>query len=62
MLRDVTGILAMSYAWKVSLALIATFFIIMPLLAHGLLGVAGVVARGEAVQNDEYEENVTAQK
>ena len=62
MLPAVNGILAMSYAWKVSLALIVTFFVIMPLLAHGLLGFAGIVGKGEQASNEEYEENVTAQK
>jgi hypothetical protein len=62
MISGVNGILALSYAWKVSLALIVTFFVIMPLLAHGLLGFAGVVAKGEQAANDEYEENVTAPK
>ena len=62
MLPAVNGILAMSYAWKVSLALILTFFVILPLLAHGLLGFGGVVAKGEQAANEEYEENVTAQQ
>jgi hypothetical protein len=56
----VTGILAMSYAAKMTIGLAFTFFVLMPLLAHGLLGFAGVVARGEKDANEDYVENVSA--
>lgn len=62
MLPPVTGILAASYALKVTLGLGLTFFVLFPLLAHGLLGFAGIVGKGEQAQNDEYEERVTANK
>jgi hypothetical protein len=52
----------MSYAAKVTIGLAAIFFVLFPLLLHGLLGFAGIVGRGEKDQNDEYHENVSANK
>ncbi len=54
--------IAMSYAWSVSIALIVVFFVVFPLLANGLIGIAAGVAAGEKRQNEEYEEAVTARK
>jgi hypothetical protein len=37
--------------WKDSLGLVFTFFILLPLLAHGLIGVAVAQALGERQEN-----------
>jgi hypothetical protein len=62
MLPHVTAIIAMSYATKTTIALLATFFVLFPVIVHALLGVAAVVIRGERQENEAYEEQVTARR
>lgn len=62
MLPPMSGIIAMSYAAKVTIALVVVFFVVFPLLVNGLLGLAGAQAAGEKADNDEYVEKITARK
>jgi hypothetical protein len=62
MLPPVNSILALDYAWKVSIALIVVFGVVFPLIVQGLLMFAGGVAKGEQAANDAYEEKITARK
>jgi hypothetical protein len=41
--------------WVDSLGLVFTFFILLPLLAHGLIGVAVAVGLGERQENLKYQ-------
>ncbi|HYF26394.1 MAG TPA: hypothetical protein VD931_11700 [Baekduia sp.] len=42
--------------WKANVGLIGVFFVLFPLLAHGLIGLAVGTALGEKRENREYEE------
>ena len=48
-------VLAVSYAFKVTAALILIFFILLPVLAQGLIAFAAAQAVGEHAENREYE-------
>jgi hypothetical protein len=47
----VTPILALSEAAWFTIALVGVFFVLFPLLAHGLIAFAAVVAVGEKAEN-----------
>lgn len=40
--------------WKANVGLIGVFFVLFPLLAHGLIGLAVGQALGEKADNEEY--------
>lgn len=46
-----TPILALSEAAWWNIALIGVFFVVFPLLAHGLIGLAAAIAVGERSEN-----------
>ncbi len=46
-----TPILALSEAAWFTIALVGVFFVVFPLLAHGLIGFAVAVALGEKAEN-----------
>ncbi len=46
-----TPILALSEATWFTIALVGVFFVLFPLLAHGLIGFAVAVAFGERAEN-----------
>jgi hypothetical protein len=48
-----TLVLALS-AWKATFGLVVVFFVVFPLLAHGLIGFAVAQALGERQENLEY--------
>ena len=43
-----------SYALSISISLIVIFFVVFPVLAHGLIGMAIASAMGERQQNQAY--------
>jgi cytosine/uracil/thiamine/allantoin permease len=47
----VTPILALSEAAWWNIALIGVFFVLFPLLAHGLIGLAAAISFGERAEN-----------
>jgi hypothetical protein len=48
-------VLAVSYAFKVSAGLIGIFFVLLPVLATGLIAFSAAQAIGERGENQEYE-------
>lgn len=46
-----TPILALSEADWFTIALVGVFFVLFPLLAHGLIGLAAALAFGERAEN-----------
>jgi hypothetical protein len=49
--------LAVVTATNATIALVVVFFVVFPLLAHGLIGFAAAQAMGEREENREYEES-----
>lgn len=47
-------VLAMSEAWKTTLALIVIWFVALPLVASVLVGLAVARARGEKAENEAF--------
>ena len=48
-------VLAASPSWEATLGLVGVFFILFPLLAHGLIAFAVAQVFGERRENQEYE-------
>ncbi len=50
-------VFALSNAAKVDIGLIGVFFVLFPLIVHGLLGYAGAQVAQEKRENDKYLED-----
>ena len=48
-------VLASSPSWEATLGLVGVFFVLFPLLAHGLIGYAVAQVLGERQENQEFE-------
>ena len=47
-------VLASSPSWEATLGLVGVFFVLFPLLAHGLIGFAVAQVLGERQENEAY--------
>lgn len=52
------SVLALSLAWKNTLALVIVFFVVFPALAHGLIVYAAAQIASEREQNRRYREGL----